>query len=77
MPGTKSSGRPGGNPDIKKYGFKKPPGRDRAFTKVIPVAVTEEIKQELQEKLGKGKVSEFCREAIFEKMRAEGMTVDV
>ena len=22
MPGTKSSGRPGGNPDIKEYGFK-------------------------------------------------------
>jgi len=28
MAGTKSSGRPGGNPDIKKYGFPEVTGRE-------------------------------------------------
>lgn len=68
--------RKGGNPALADHQFQMPPGRKKRFDAVIGVAVTEDVKAELYEKLGKG-VPEFCREAIFEKMRNEGMEVKI
>jgi len=73
MPGTKDSGRPGGNPAMKtpefqeRHGYQKQdPGREEAFTELIQLRVTPSMKQALQA-LGKQK-NEFIRDAIAEKL---------
>lgn len=45
MPGTKTSGRPGGNPEIATYGFKT--DREEPLTERIQLRVSESMKQAL------------------------------
>ena len=45
MPGTHTSGRPGGNPDIKKYGFKT--DRDEPLRERLQIRVPASMKQQL------------------------------
>ena len=68
--------RPGGNPLLEKYRFPLPEGRLKPFDKRLTISVTEDIKEELREHLGKG-VNEYCRQAIFEMMRRDGMKVEI
>ncbi len=61
MPGTKSSGRPGGNPDIKKHGFKT--------SRKYPLTETESLKLDkpTKEKLKAGLLPnwrDIARDAI-------------
>jgi hypothetical protein len=65
MPGTHASGRPGGNPDIKEYGFKtdrKEPLRER-----LQIRVPTSMKQQLQQQEN---WQEFVRQAIAEKLQS-------
>ena len=59
MPGTHTSGRPGGNPDIKKYGFKT--DRDEPLRERLQIRVPASMKQQL---LTQENWQEFVREAI-------------
>ena len=65
MPGTKSSGRPGGNPDIKKYGFKT--DRDEPLRERLQIRVPASMKQQL---LTQDNWQEFVRQAIAEKLQS-------
>ncbi len=63
MPGTKSSGRPGGNPDITKYGFKT----DREYP--LSERITLRLDKPTREAIRAGKLpnwSEVCRKALDE-----------
>ncbi len=67
MPGTKKSGRPGGNPDISKYGFRT--DREHPLTELVAFRVDKPTK----EKIKSGKISNWqkiAREAV-EKAIAE------
>ena len=66
MPGTKSSGRPGGNPDIKKYGFKT--DRSEPLREKLQLRVSVSMKQELS---AKENWQEFVRQAIAEKLQLD------
>ncbi len=65
MAGTKSSGRPGGNPNIKEYGFKT----DRAEPLVaqLNIRVPSSLKAKLKKKEN---WQEFVRQAIIEKLES-------
>ena len=65
MPGTKSSGRPGGNPDIKKYGFKS--DRDEPLRSRLQLRVPDSMKQQLDQQ---DNWQEFVRQAIAEKLQS-------
>ncbi len=65
MAGTKSSGRPGGNPEIAKYGFKTPEGRE-PYNQKIQVCVTPTMKKLLAEI---DNPSDFIRSAIEEHLK--------
>lgn len=67
MPGTKKSGRPGGNPDIAEVGYKiTDPDRTEAFTEHIALKVTPTVKAKLKT-LGRSWAA-FVRDAIDEKL---------
>ena len=65
MPGTKSSGRPGGNPEIKKYGFKT--NRAESCTAQISLRIPPSLKAELTQKEN---WQELVRQAIAEKLQS-------
>ena len=65
MPGTKSSGRPGGNPDIVKYGFTTE--RKEALTAQMNVRVAPSMLAKVKKQKN---WNEFVRQAI-EKALAE------
>lgn len=76
MPGTKDSGRPGGNPALRtaefqqQHGYQKQnPEREEAFTELLQLRVTPSMKEALQAK-GKQK-NQFIRAAIAEKLARE------
>ena len=46
MPGTKASGRPGGNPDIKNYGFKT--DRPEPLREKLQLRISASMKEQLQ-----------------------------
>lgn len=48
MPGTKTSGRPGGNPDLKKYCFTT--DRDEPLRERLQIRVPASMKKELETK---------------------------
>ncbi|MEN9871610.1 MAG: hypothetical protein RLZZ171_2602 [Cyanobacteriota bacterium] len=64
MPGTKTSGRPGGNPDIKKYGFKS--DREEPLVESISIRISASMKSQLKQQ---EKWREFVRQAIAEKLK--------
>jgi hypothetical protein len=64
MPGTKTSGRPGGNPDIKQYGFKS--NRDEPLRARLQLRVPDSMKQQLDRQ---DDWQEFVRQAIAEKLQ--------
>ncbi len=66
MAGTKSSGRPGGNPDIKKYGFKTE--RAEPLRESVNVRVPASMKKQLKEKEN---WQEFVRSAIAKALDEE------
>ena len=59
MPGTKASGRPGGNPDLKNYGFKT--DRPESLTAKLSMRVAPSMLAELKKK---DNWQELVREAI-------------
>ncbi len=65
MPGTQSSGRPGGNPDIKKYGFKT--DRAEPLRERVQIRIPTSMKKKLQEQEN---WQEFVRQAIAEKLQS-------
>ena len=65
MPGTKASGRPGGNPDLKKYSFTT--DRDEPLRERLQIRVPASMKQELK---AKDNWQEFVRQAIAEKLNS-------
>ena len=67
MPGTKASGRPGGNPDIAKYGFKVTEDRE-PFNQKLQVRITPTMKKQLDEM---DNPSDFIRSAISEHLKRQ------
>jgi len=65
MPGTKTSGRPGGNPDIEKFRFKT--DRDEPLRERLQIRVPASMKQELQQQ---DNWQEFVRQAIADKLQS-------
>ena len=65
MPGTKTSGRPGGNPDLKKYCFTT--DRDEPLRERLQIRVPASMKKELETK---DNWQEFVRQAIAEKLKS-------
>ncbi len=65
MPGTQASGRPGGNPDIKKYGFVS--DREEPLRSRLQIRVPDSMKEQVQ---SKENWQEFVRQAIVEKLQA-------
>ena len=65
MPGTKTSGRPGGNPNIKEYGFKT--DRPESLTAKLSMRVAPSMLAELKKK---DNWQELVREAIAEKLKS-------
>ncbi|MEC4895822.1 MAG: hypothetical protein SAL07_25500 [Oscillatoria sp. PMC 1051.18] len=65
MPGTKSSGRPGGNPDIKSYGFKT--DRSEPLRENLQLRISASMKEQLK---SQENWQEFVREAIAEKLKS-------
>ncbi len=64
MPGTKASGRPGGNPDFgTKYAFKT--NREEPLTESLSLRVPASMKSELKRLQN---WQELVREAIVEKL---------
>ena len=66
MSGTKSSGRPGGNPDIAKYGFKTE--RPEPLREQINIRVSTSMKKSL---LKQKNWNEFVREAIAKALQEQ------
>ncbi len=48
MPGTKGSGRPGGNPDLEKFQFKQKYDWDEPCTALVAVRVPPKISEEFK-----------------------------
>lgn len=72
MPGTKDSGRPGGNPELSQYTYQKEdPEREEAFTELLQLRITPSMKAALQAK-GRQK-NQFIRDAIAEKLEKEAL----
>ena len=65
MPGTRASGRPGGNPDIKQYGFTT--DRDEPLRERLQLRVPASMKQQLQQQ---DNWQELVRQAIAEKLQS-------
>jgi hypothetical protein len=65
MPGTKASGGPGGNPDLKKYCFTTE--RDEPLRERLQIRVPASMKKELE---ARDNWQEFVRIAIAEKLQA-------
>jgi hypothetical protein len=65
MPGTKTSGRPGGNPDLQKYSFTTE--RDEPLRERLQIRVPASMKKELE---AKDNWQEFVRQAIAEKLNS-------
>ena len=65
MPGTKASGRPGGNPDLKKYCFTT--DRDEPLREKLQIRVPASMKKELE---ARDNWQEFVRQAIAEKLQS-------
>lgn len=59
MAGTKSSGRPGGNPNIKEYGFKT--DRPEPLIEKLQVRVSASMKEKVK---SRENWQEFVRDAI-------------
>ncbi|MEM7579096.1 MAG: hypothetical protein AAF316_04455 [Cyanobacteria bacterium P01_A01_bin.80] len=70
MPGTLNSGRPGGNPDLKKYQFKAK--GDEPLNQKLTLRLTGSM-MEFLKSLGKD-YPNFVREAIAEKIERETKT---
>ena len=73
MPGTKDSGRPGGNPALKTTEFQQEhgyqiedPDREEAFTQLLQIRITPSMHAALKA-MGKQK-NAFVRNAIAEKL---------
>lgn len=76
MPGTKDSGRPGGNPALKTAEFQQEhsyqiqdPEREEAFTEQLQLRITPSMQAALKA-MGKQK-NQFVRDAIAEKLAQE------
>lgn len=76
MPGTKDSGRPGGNPALKTAEFQQEhgyqiqdPEREEAFTELLQLRIAPSMKAALKA-MGKQK-NKFIRDAIAEKLARE------
>lgn len=67
MAGNENSGRPGGNPEIAKHGFKKK--GDEPLSKGLYLRLTPSMHQALKEK-GR-QTQDFIREAIADKLESE------
>ncbi|BAZ46979.1 hypothetical protein NIES4102_40250 (plasmid) [Chondrocystis sp. NIES-4102] len=65
MPGTKTSGRPGGNPGLQKYSFTT--DRDEPLRERLQIRVPASMKKELE---AKDNWQEFVRQAIAEKLNS-------
>ena len=65
MPGTKSSGRPGGNPDIRQHGFKT--DREEPLRERLQLRVAASMKQKLQQH---NNWQELVRQAISDKLQS-------
>ena len=65
MPGNKNSGRPGGNPNIKRHGFKS--DRDEPLRSRLQLRVADSMKQQLDLQ---DDWQEFVRQAIAEKLQS-------
>ncbi|BAU67555.1 hypothetical protein STA3757_49770 (plasmid) [Stanieria sp. NIES-3757] len=65
MPGTKASGRPGGNPDLKKYCFTT--DRNEPLRERLQIRVSASMKKELE---ARDNWQEFVRIAIAEKLQS-------
>ena len=75
MPGTQSSGRPGGNPDLVKHQYKiSDPNRKEAFTEFVGFKVTPTMKGQLDE-MGR-KWAAFVRDAIEEKLARDSQSTE-
>lgn len=67
MAGTKGSGRPGGNPDLKtaefqqKYGFKQQYDKDEPLSVQLQLRITKSMSEALKQQENK---AEFVRQAI-------------
>ena len=72
MAGTKASGRPGGNPDIAKYGFKVPEDRE-PYKYKFQIRITPTMKKLLAEI---DNPSDFVRSAIEEHLKKHGMQLN-
>ena len=79
MPGTKDSGRPGGNPDLKTaeyqqaHGYQiQDPEREEAFTAQLQLRITPSMQAALKA-IGKQK-NQFIRDAIAEKLAREAQS---
>ena len=68
MPGTKTSGRPGGNPDFGKK-FKTERKGDEILNKLLAVKITASMYEYLQSL--KEKKADFVRDAIATAIKAE------
>lgn len=66
MPGTKSSGRPGGNPELKKYSFTT--DREEPLREKIQFRAPLSLKEKLY---AKENWQEFVRQTLLEKLAAE------
>ena len=66
MPGTKNSGRPGGNPDLIKYAFKT--DRDEPLREKVNLRVSKSMLEKLKEKEN---WHEFIRQAIARALEEE------
>ncbi|MDB9529915.1 hypothetical protein PN498_28270 [Oscillatoria sp. CS-180] len=76
MPGTKDSGRPGGNPALKtaeyqeEHGYQiQDPTREEAFTAQLQLRITPSMQAALKA-MGKQR-NQFIRDAIAEKLERE------
>ncbi len=49
MPGTKGSGRPGGNPDLEAYQFEQKYDWDEPCTALLSLRIPPNIKEKLKE----------------------------
>lgn len=63
--GSKKSGRPGGNPDLKKYFYTT--DREEPLRSRLQIRVPDSLKEQVQ---NKENWQEFVRQAIVEKLQA-------
>jgi hypothetical protein len=65
MAGT---GRPGGNPDLEKYQFKRPEGRSESMSEILNLRVTKTMKERL---MSQSNWQSFVRDAIAKALENE------